>query len=212
MIELFALAQECAPNVRQETLAAIVKTESSYNPYAIGVVAGKLERQPKNKEEAIATAKALEAAGWNYSLGLTQINKHNLPLYSVSIKEAFDPCINLKIGAQIFNECRTRAQKKTENTGLAFSMALSCYYSGNFETGFKKGPQGGPSYVEKIAANLSEGAKVIPVIPNQKEKEGSYPPTYGPVLLKLDEKTSIEEGEEGQRNEEAKTQNPKIVF
>ncbi|EGC99197.1 lytic transglycosylase catalytic, partial [Burkholderia sp. TJI49] len=40
------LARACAPNVDPETLAALVRTESGFNPYAIGVVGGHLTRQP----------------------------------------------------------------------------------------------------------------------------------------------------------------------
>ena len=56
MLDLLALAQECAPNVAPQTMAAIVSVESSKNPYAIGVVGGRLERQPKSHQEAVATA------------------------------------------------------------------------------------------------------------------------------------------------------------
>lgn len=42
-----ALAMECAPMVSPKTLAAIVKTESNFNPLAINVNKGyRLERQP----------------------------------------------------------------------------------------------------------------------------------------------------------------------
>ena len=47
----------------------IVSVESGANPYAIGVVGGRLARQPKTLEEAVATARMLEAKGYNFSLG-----------------------------------------------------------------------------------------------------------------------------------------------
>lgn len=212
MMELIALAQECAPNVEEKVLAAIVKTESDFNPFAIGVVNGRLVRQPNNKAEAVATAQALDAAGWNYSVGLSQINKTNLPIYDLTISEAFNPCTNINVGAKIFNECHTRAQNETDNKGLAFSMALSCYYSGNFKTGFKRAANGGPSYVEKVAANLNRGEMVIPVIPKERDKEIQQPTRNGPVLLEP-ERTESGNGEKvGVNSTEAKADNPKIIF
>lgn len=35
-----------------DTMRRIVHVESSYNPYAIGVVGGRLERQPRDKGRA----------------------------------------------------------------------------------------------------------------------------------------------------------------
>ena len=41
----------------------VVHVESSFNPYAIGVVKGRLTRQPRNLQEALQTVKMLEAGG-----------------------------------------------------------------------------------------------------------------------------------------------------
>ncbi|EFW77706.1 hypothetical protein PsgB076_27095, partial [Pseudomonas savastanoi pv. glycinea str. B076] len=43
-----ALAMQCAPSIHPATLTPIVKTESSFNPYAIGVVGKVLPRQPQS--------------------------------------------------------------------------------------------------------------------------------------------------------------------
>ena len=74
--EFFELSQKCAPNVSADTLKALVRTESSYNPFAIAVVGGSV-RQPNNLLSALNTVKELEEKGMNYSLGLGQINKKN---------------------------------------------------------------------------------------------------------------------------------------
>lgn len=47
-----SLALRCAPNIAVDALKALVKTESGFNPYAIGVV-GSNELQPKNLQEAV---------------------------------------------------------------------------------------------------------------------------------------------------------------
>lgn len=85
------LADRCAPDVAPQVLERLMKVESSFNPYAIGVVGGRLARQPRYKEEAIATAQHLERAGWNFSLGLGQVNRYNLDKYGLDYETVFDP-------------------------------------------------------------------------------------------------------------------------
>ncbi len=119
----------------------IVRIESSGNPYAIGVVGGRLQRQPRNINEAIATAKMLEKRGYNFSLGIAQINWYNLRKYGLHTYEhAFQICPNLKAGSLILKECFNRSGD--------WGKAFSCYYSGNFVTGYKHG------YVQKIFASM----------------------------------------------------------
>ena len=86
------LAQRCVPDVSSHTLAAIVKTESGFNPYAIGVNKGsKLARQPRNYQEAVTTAKSLLAKGANIDMGIAQINSANLRMVNMTVEQLFDP-------------------------------------------------------------------------------------------------------------------------
>jgi type IV secretion system protein VirB1 len=150
------LARACAPNVHVQTMAAIVRTESGYNPYAIGVVGGALVRQPRNKAEAIVTAKSLITKGWNFSLGLSQINRYNLAKYGLTLETAFEPCPNLRAGNAILAECFSRAL--IEHGGdqqKAVRSAASCYYSGNFITGYKQG------YVQSVVFNSTKPIGVV---------------------------------------------------
>lgn len=154
-------------------MAAIVRVESSGNPFAIGVVKGRLARQPRNKEEAIATARALEQGGWNFSMGVGQVNRYNLAKYGLTYETAFEPCPNLKAASAILSECYQRAANSKAHSHNALGAALSCYYSGNFTTGYRHG------YVQKVVSRASaatpaaSAAKAmpipvpaIPVIPN----------------------------------------------
>lgn len=52
--------------VPKEVMQHVVRVESSNNPYAIGVVGGRLARQPKNLPEALATVRMLESRGYNF--------------------------------------------------------------------------------------------------------------------------------------------------
>ena len=163
MLDLLALALECAPTVAPQTMAAVMHVESSSNPYAIGVVGGRLARQPTNREEAIATAKALDAQGWNFSLGVAQVNRDNLPKYNLTVEQAFDPCVNVRVGSKILEDCFLRARQRTpSDEQAALRAAFSCYYSGNFSRGFKPDKAGGVSYVHKVLL----ASNAIPVVPN----------------------------------------------
>ncbi len=136
---LAALLASCAPLVAPATASAVVATESAFNPHAIGVVGGVLVRQPRHRAEALATARALRAAGWNFSVGLAQINQVNFDRLGLDLEAAFDPCHNLAAMQAVLLECHARATATRPAAQLALRRALSCYYSGSFATGFHHG-------------------------------------------------------------------------
>jgi type IV secretion system protein VirB1 len=152
VIDLAVLVLSCAPLVAQDTARALIQVESGGNPFAIGVVGGALVRQPANLPEAVATVAALEAAGWNYSVGLAQINKRNFQRFGLNPQTAFEPCANLRAMQGILGECFSRASRRA-STQAALRDAFSCYYSGNFQTGHQHG------YVSKVLAAWSTRAK-----------------------------------------------------
>lgn len=132
--------------VPDDVMQHVVHVESSYNPYAIGVVGGKLARQPRNLAEALATARMLEGRGFNFSVGLAQVNRYNLARYGLdSYERAFEACPNLQAGSRILAECYGRS-------GGNWGKSFSCYYSGNFTTGYRHG------YVQKIYASMRNAA------------------------------------------------------
>lgn len=127
--------------VPREVMQHVVHVESSRNPFAIGVVGGYLARQPRNLEEALASVRQLKEEGYNFSVGISQVNRYNLAKYGLrTYAEAFEVCPNLQAGSRILRECYDRAQD--------WGKAFSCYYSGNFVTGFEQG------YVQKIFASI----------------------------------------------------------
>ncbi|HZX69880.1 MAG TPA: transglycosylase SLT domain-containing protein [Rhodanobacter sp.] len=134
--------------VSPEVMQHIVQVESGANPYAIGVVGGRLVRQPRNMDEALATARMLESKGYNFSLGVAQVNRSNLDRYGLdSYRRAFNTCANLAAGARILAGCYGSAHGD-------WGKAFSCYYSGNFVTGFRDG------YVQKVYASINRAAAV----------------------------------------------------
>jgi type IV secretion system protein VirB1 len=167
MLDFTVLAQQCAPSVQPVTMQAVVRTESGFNPYAIGVVGGRLTRQPRDAEEAVATARALEARGINFSVGLGQVNRFNLARYGLTYETAFDPCANLRAGSAIMHECYQRAGATYGQGTRALRAAISCYYSGNF-VGGERAQSSGPSYVQRVVANARATAApgdIVPAIP-----------------------------------------------
>jgi type IV secretion system protein VirB1 len=152
------VAQQCAVGVHPNTMAALVSVESAFNPYAIGVVGGRLARQPSSKAEAVATARALERDGWNFSVGLGQVNRHNLAPQGLDYAMALEPCANLRAAARILSACFARARHRRHDQQAALRAALSCYYSGNFTRGFK--PEGSHiSYVDRVVSHATRTMK-----------------------------------------------------
>lgn len=157
-IEMMACADLAVP---AEVMHHVAKVESSFNPFAIGVVGGRLARQPRSLGEALSTARMLEQEGYNFSLGIAQVNRYNLDKQGLdSYEKAFDICPNVQAGSRILAECYSRS-------GQDWGKAFSCYYSGNFTTGFRHG------YVQKVVASwqgaVASGAQAaaIPVIRSQ---------------------------------------------
>jgi type IV secretion system protein VirB1 len=180
-MEFLALADQCAPFVAAHTLEAIVKTESNFDPLKIGVNGGaKLERQPVNIDEAVATAQWLLANGYNIDLGLGQVNSSNMNRVGLSVTEAFDPCKNLKAAGTIFNNSFQSAIQQYPE-GQALQVALSAYNTGNFVQGFRNGYVGKvlrnmPDKAQMQTAETSTGVQPIPLV------NAAHKPTIAEVI------------------------------
>lgn len=156
-MDFLALAQQCAPQVAPQTMAAIVRTESAFRPLSIGINrGGRLARQPASVDEAVATAKWLIGQGYNIDLGLAQINSSNLRRTGLSVEDAFDPCKNLAAGAMILEANYRNASRKYANAQDVLRASLSAYNTGNFRSGFSNG------YVSRVIGNA--GVAVVPAI------------------------------------------------
>lgn len=171
------LAMQCAPDIAPDTLSRIVKTESGFNPWAIGVVGKPLNRQPQNKDEALDAIKLLIKNNANFSVGLAQINRQYFDVKSV--ESIFSPCTNLKMSSNILKDCYSRALKNSETEQKALLKTFSCYYSGNYKRGFIK-ENNGTSYVDRVVAVNTSGIKVPALnddsIPTQSARQER--PTY----------------------------------
>jgi len=158
------LAAHCAPGIDVATLRALITTESSWHPFAIGVVGGHLVRQPRSAAEAVATARALAQQGYDFSMGLAQINRRQLARYGHTVETILDPCSNLQIAAAILADCHRRAVVTLREPGASWRAALNCYYSGNFTRGLRAERNGLPSYVDRVVAHIDAPALPIAVV------------------------------------------------
>lgn len=154
-MDLPALIQQCTPpHVAKQTMQAIMRVESSFNPYDIGYkIVRKHDRQvfnldarPRTREQAIGWAKWLQHNGYVFDAGAVQVNSSNFKRYGLTVETAFDPCNNIRVGALILADCFQRALPRHSDPQAALRAALSCYQSGNFSTGFRTG------YVQKVVA------------------------------------------------------------
>lgn len=168
------LAKRCAPKVNITTLTALLRNESSLDPYAINVNDGTaLDAQPTNRADAVAAAQQLIESGHNIDVGLGQVNSANFDRVNQSLDELFTPCSNLKAASQILHACYARAVPRYEDKQDALQASLSCYNTGNFSDGFANG------YVDSVASKValtipellpiaeSTGSKAVPDVKNQ---------------------------------------------
>ncbi|WP_350313925.1 lytic transglycosylase domain-containing protein [Dickeya fangzhongdai] len=132
-----AAAMQCAATIHPATAFDVAKVESSFNPYAVAEIVPKEERapdsigvishQPTSKQAAVNIINRVKEKGRRYSVGLMQITSTNFRHYGVTAHDLLDPCTNLSIFERILTDCYQR--------GGTLKRALSCYYSGNFDTG-----------------------------------------------------------------------------
>ena len=132
MIDLIVLAQECAPTVSTVLMQSLVRKESAYKPFAIGMDSKQgVVKQPESLEEAIATVKQLKKEGRTFSVGLAQIHISNVEKYNLSIEQAFDPCTNLHTGELILNTFYQQSINYGYKDTSALWAMLRGYNSGN---------------------------------------------------------------------------------
>lgn len=177
---LSALVATCAPAVAADTAQALIAVESAGNPFAIGVVGGALVRQPATLQEALVTAAALEVGGWDYSVGLGQINRRNFKRLGLTPSTALQACSNLAAMQVILGDCFARASRPDGSTlarpQAALRDAFSCYYAGNFATGYRHGYVGRVLRAWQQARPASSASNTSPVVVPQPFSSRTTPP------------------------------------
>ncbi len=150
------VAAECAPGVHPQTLAAVVAHESGFDPLAIGVKG--VSVKVTSLDEAVRTATRLIAQGKSVDMGLGQINANNLEWLGLSVREVFDPCINLAAAARILTSNYAAAKRLLNDEQQALNAALSQYNTGNRTAGLRNG------YVAKVRRQAGLPAPAVPAV------------------------------------------------
>ncbi len=123
------LAQQCAPQIATETLAAIVSVESGFQPFAIRINTDRpLAAQPKTRAEAIEAATILISEGHDIDLGLGGINSGNLGRLGLSVSDTFDFCLNIKASASLLEGYYQIALQGGATTAQAEAVMLRSYF------------------------------------------------------------------------------------
>lgn len=126
--------QNCSNMVAPKTMLAIIKTESNGNYLAINLNKGKkLLFQPKNYYQARLWVQYLEQHGYDFDVGLAQINIKNIHKYGLMAHEALDPCKNLNIAQKILQDNYKIAKSNSQSTNDALFKTIVAYNSGNFK-------------------------------------------------------------------------------
>lgn len=162
-----SFANRCAPGVDLEILEGIVRTESKFHPFAVGISKGPyVKNQPKTVEEAVALMKKLDAKRIDYSVGLGQINVRNFKRFGLTRETVLDPCENLKVAAKVLMGCEDLVNPKLDREGT-IKATLVCYNTGNYKRSYK-----GPKAIES-----KYGSRVLRNIHHNNEGQALWWPT-----------------------------------
>jgi type IV secretion system protein VirB1 len=160
LLAVFTLAQvltACGINTGIHTMSAIVSVESGGNPNAIHDNTTGRSYFPQQSADAVALASGLVGAGHSVDLGLAQINSGNLPGLGLSVQSMFDPCINVRAGAQILSGDYSRAVQRFGPTEYAALRAIGAYNTGQLTAG--------DTYITKVLDAYDPGPVPPPVSP-----------------------------------------------
>ena len=170
MVAMDAVLDQCAPQVSPVLMQALVRVESAWQPFAIGMDKTQgVVKQPASLPEAVATAKELVAAGRKFSVGLAQIHVSNVALYGMNWEQAFDVCQNLAVGQKILWNFYFRASASGYTGVAAIWAALRGYNSGGVDRAISD------EYASRIFAYMSSAPPQVQIgggVPSAKPAAG----------------------------------------
>jgi len=141
--DLHDIAKLCANSVHPQTIIEIAKTESNLNQFAVNVNGIDKSFQINKLSDALEVVEIAKEKDKTFDVGLMQINSRNLERFGIKPQDAFEPCLNIRLGAIIISEFYQRAIRHTNDPQVALQKALSAYNTGSLVDGFSNG------YVEK---------------------------------------------------------------
>lgn len=94
-------------NIPNPLLVAIAKVESNFRPWVININHNGQSIKvinPKSYEEAVYYLMYLHQNGYNYDVGIGQINVVNIKRFGINPVSLLDPCTNIMVSAHILRE------------------------------------------------------------------------------------------------------------
>jgi hypothetical protein len=102
---------------------------------AIGDNTTRRSYHPNDRASAEALARRLIEAGHSVDLGMAQIDNVNFGRLAVNVRTLFDPCMNLRAGAEILSEDYALAQRRYGSGQIALRHAIGMYNTGRIDAG-----------------------------------------------------------------------------
>ncbi len=130
MLTTANIVQACSGPVSPVTMSAVVLTESGGWPWAIWDNTANRRYTLPNQAAAVAVATRLIAAGHKLDMGLAQVDSWWLRRLRLSVKQVFNPCQNVSVGASILATDYKASLAHGYKGGQAMTAALEDYNSG----------------------------------------------------------------------------------
>jgi type IV secretion system protein VirB1 len=134
-MDLLTLASLCGPGVDPVTTAAIIKTESHFEPLAIRDNTLQVTFRPASRSTAESTLSELVRRGDRLAIGLMQITTPWVTRLHLRASDLLDSCTNVRVGTWIlsnnYNACRVPGREPK----AALECALSAYWTGDGRIG-----------------------------------------------------------------------------
>lgn len=164
ILQLAATPECTAVGMPPANVAAVARQESGFHPYAIRDETTNRSHHPETREAAEGLASRLTSQGHLLGIGLMQLTPP--AKFGLSIDQAFDPCKNMKAGAELL-----AANYDLERRALM--RALSRYNSGS--------PTRAEAYATRVAAQAQHDARIPALALYSLPKQAAGPTSVQPV-------------------------------
>lgn len=145
MIESAILLACLETDIDHELIRAIATQESAGVPTAFYINKWSMDQfKELSLEEAIMVSEKVIEDGFTVDVGLMGINSRNISRFELSVSQAFEPCMNIKLGERIISENIQHADDMGHSGVDSIKAALSMYNTGSLHRGFTNG------YVDKV--------------------------------------------------------------
>ena len=123
------IAALCAPTMAVEQIAAVASVESALARLAIRFNSGGAPKElPRTEDQAVKIAGERIAASEDIDLGLMGVNAALLSEVGLTVRGAFDPCLNMKAGVALLERYEADAIKSGVRGEVVEIAALERYF------------------------------------------------------------------------------------